>query len=93
MRLAKSKIIISFFKDGCFTSKGKFTGDKLENKITAPVQSAKECQTHCANTQGCSFFSFKEVQSTVYCGFNREKEDCSFCPQVIFFLASLGRIF
>jgi hypothetical protein len=49
------------FRSRCFKSFGKYTGAELENESCTPADSAKACQAHCAATDGCSFFSFKEA--------------------------------
>ena len=50
------------FRSHCFTSFGHFTGGELENEgRTTEEKNAKECQARCAATDGCSFFTFKEV--------------------------------
>ena len=33
----------------------------LSTKVSTTAKNAKECQAHCAATEGCSFFSFKQV--------------------------------
>ena len=49
------------FRSKCFKSFGKFTGGELENEARTSEKSAKACQTRCAATEGCTFFSFKAV--------------------------------
>ena len=50
------------FRSHCFTSFGHYTGAELENEgRTTEEKNAKECQARCAATDGCSFFTFKEV--------------------------------
>ena len=49
------------FRSRCFKNFGTYTGDELENESCTPADSAKACQAHCAATEGCSFFSFKEA--------------------------------
>ena len=50
------------FRSRCFKSFGQYTGGELkEAGRTTTETSAKECQARCAATEGCSFFSFKEV--------------------------------
>ena len=50
------------FRSRCFKSFGQLTGGVMENKArTTEEKSAKDCQARCAATEGCSFFSFKDV--------------------------------
>ena len=50
------------FRSRCFKSFGTYSGGELENEgRTTTEKSAKECQARCAATEGCSFFSFKDV--------------------------------
>ena len=50
----------------CFKNFGEYVGDELENEIRRPKKNAKACQTRCQATDGCSFFSFKEVRADCY---------------------------
>ena len=50
------------FRSRCFKSFGTYSGGELENEgRTTSEKSAKECQARCAATEGCTFFSFKDV--------------------------------
>ena len=50
----------------CFKNFGKYMGHVLENEIRRPEKNAKACQARCQATEGCSFFSFKEVRAGCY---------------------------
>ena len=50
------------FRSRCFKSFGHYTGGELETEGRTNVEkTAKECQARCAATDGCRFFTFKEV--------------------------------
>ena len=68
------------FRSRCFKSFGNYTGDELDGEICTPAKDAKACQDHCAETEGCSFFQFRE--EAVSCGGHRA-ENCASCPQVV----------
>ena len=71
------------FRSRCFKSFGKYAGDELENEACTPAENAKDCQAHCAATEGCSFFAFKgeKYDTEVSCG-GHKAESCADCPQV-----------
>ena len=50
----------------CFKNFGEYVGDVLENQIRTPEKNVKACQARCQATEGCSFFSFKEVRAGCY---------------------------
>ena len=50
----------------CFKNFGEYVGDVLENQIRTSEKNAKACQARCQATEGCSFFSFKEVRAGCY---------------------------
>ena len=51
------------FRSKCFKNSGNYRGDELSNEARTSEKSAKACQARCAVTEGCSFFSFKEVKA------------------------------
>ena len=51
------------FRSKCFKNSGNYRGDELSNEGRTSEKSAKACQARCAATEGCSFFSFKEVKA------------------------------
>ena len=50
----------------CFKNFGEYVGDVLDNQIRTSEKNAKACQARCQATEGCSFFSFKEVRAGCY---------------------------
>ena len=56
------------FRSQCFKSFGNYKGDELasEERTSEKNAKAKACQARCAATEGCSFFSFKEVGASCH---------------------------
>ena len=54
------------FRSQCFKSFGNYKGDELASEERTAEKNAKACQARCAATEGCSFFSFKEVGASCH---------------------------
>ena len=54
------------FRSQCFKSFGNYKGDELASEERTSEKNAKACQARCAATEGCSFFSFKEVGASCH---------------------------
>ena len=68
--------MISFPRSGCFKSFGQYSGDELEKEPRTSEENANACQARCAATEGCSFFSFKEVRG--WCGMSSRDAELTY---------------